>query len=1016
MGIWSRRRDRVGGTPTNGPRAEPATDLFRLEYTSDGAMFWSTAPAEVTADFSAVSFDLRDQMIALDMLVEAGHAAKVEGGYFVDAEALTNLDSEFANVLRVPPPFQGGIRLRTEGNTTTDRFSVQLEVTLDRHPEAFTLVGPVVRVGYGTLTTDYLLNLPLMRALDAVDAFNRLEHPTENQRVKLVAALQAAQQDAQSVAPLFSDDNEPCSEPRPVHFPIDLGHFKKFTTHTPEKIGLTLTPQDGGATLVTPNFGTEHDPDFIDKRLKQLDDSADVLRLDDTIIPLSENQARGVKAIHQRRTVREQDRERMLRAPGEFFGPDAAEAVDFEEFSARVRAIGRLEPVSFAQASDTGLQWISESRELLQPSSLPSLLETPDDLAEAEAAIETARDRGQQTIPLGGSAEHVLDISDAPAVDRALEQTRHKFQALPSADHEKPDDAVQVGMLIDESLTTGTLPEDGIPAVRPTDPFDRSGLAFSLFEHQEEGINWITGMMEASLTGPFESPERIQGGILADDMGLGKTFMTLVALREFNRLQRARGENRPHLLVLPLSLIENWKREMSDAFDQSPFGDVVQLQGEGLRQFKLGNARRESEASASQLNADDTLDPEHWRFSLAVGSEWPHHARLDTPGRVVITTYETLASYQLSLGRVQWGAVIFDEAQEVKNPETLRTRAAKGLQARFKLVATGTPVENSLRDLWNLMDLAQPGHLGTWAAFRETWVKPLKDGSLAARENNGRRLRRAVGEFMLRRTKEDHLKELPRKTIYSGNRVTVNATYREDLRVLMGGRQSSVYESELAAHRARSGTGKTLETINRLKAVSLHADAADRTIQAQDWRDGGRFLAVFNILDGVREAEEKAIVFVKNKSIQRRLVHWIAERYAVHADIVNGDTSTGGNGRQTRMGMIETFQGRPGFNVIVMSPLAAGRGLTVTEANHAIHLERHWNPAKEAQATDRIYRIGQRRPVHVYLPMAIHPDDNISSFDDTLDGLLNSKTELKDAVVVPAEVSHQDVAAKMNLN
>ncbi|MNW61642.1 hypothetical protein D3C74_397140 [compost metagenome] len=170
--------------------------------------------------------------------------------------------------------------------------------------------------------------------------------------------------------------------------------------------------------------------------------------------------------------------------------------------------------------------------------------------------------------------------------------------------------------------------------------------------------------------------------------------------------------------------------------------------------------------------------------------------------------------------------------------------------------------------------------------------------------------------------------------------------------------------------------------------------------------------AAVQVIDEVRAVDEKVIVFVINKKVQARLALWLQERYRLRVRVVNGDTAAVGAGA-TRKGIIGEFERSPGFNVIIMSPLAVGVGLTIVGANHAIHLERHWNPAKEAQATDRIYRIGQTRPVHVYLPMALHPDT--TSFDLNLDRLLQQKSTLRDAIVVPEAVGEQEVVAALGL-
>ena len=203
-------------------------------------------------------------------------------------------------------------------------------------------------------------------------------------------------------------------------------------------------------------------------------------------------------------------------------------------------------------------------------------------------------------------------------------------------------------------------------------------------------------------------------------------------------------------------------------FKTSPFRDIVILQSSAqLRQFRQEGARRES-----VLHHGEDLPPEgQIRYSLKIGSDFGP-GRLDMPGRLILTNYDTLRDYQFSLCLVDWGCVIFDEAQEIKNPNTIKSRAAKGLKADFRLAVTGTPVENSLTDFWSLYDTVKPGLLGSFQEFRRTYVTPIKQSQDGEAKDKmrlaiGKQLRQTVGPFMLRRTKEDHLSGLPCKIIHS---------------------------------------------------------------------------------------------------------------------------------------------------------------------------------------------------------------------------------------------------------
>ncbi len=535
-----------------------------------------------------------------------------------------------------------------------------------------------------------------------------------------------------------------------------------------------------------------------------------------------------------------------------------------------------------------------------------------------------------------------------------------------------------------------------------------------------------------------EDPEdlyRLQGGLLADDMGLGKTYMTLVTIGEYLHRQRSLGQaEKPILVVAPLSLLENWEDEVAKTYNSVPFRDQVVLQaGRDLGRFRIRGAERESVQLASLADESGMLDEQSIRYALAIGPEAGIH-RLDMDRRLVLTTYQTLRDYQFSLCRIDWGMVIFDEAQNIKNPNALQTRAAKGLKADFKLLATGTPVENSLGDFWCLLDTAQPGLLGSWQHYRDSWIKPILNAEEQERDliriQIGEQLRRTVGTFMLRRVKEEQLKGLPSKTICSGVQQADSQLqrYHPELSRVMSGLQLQAYDAVLDEYRSRRASdenmqGAALAALSRLRSISLHPRLDDEAaLYSQDakqarqyMQESGKLTIVLQLLEQIRSQNEKVILFMMTKRLQRVLKLWLDQIYGLDIAIINGDTKAVASKVEdlTRKKLISQFEAQAGFNVIIMSPVAAGVGLTVVSANHVIHLERHWNPAKEAQASDRVYRIGQQKPVFIHLPTLTHP--RFDAFDVHLDRLLRGKLMLKDAVVTPEAVSEREMTSALGL-
>ncbi len=988
---------RLRRTPTVPDDAIAPMVGFRIEYGDETLFIADDGVLRLMGEGQAQR-TAQEQFYILDMLAEEGRATVRRDGFAVPADEVARFSDDDAHILGIPPRFSGALHTRVRRWTASAGFGVDLEVEAGAHPTRPDRQGPVIQAGGRA----YRLSVPLLQALRALEAHETLgpEARGENENVRLVAQLQAAQRLAREAW----DDGA-----RDPAFDLSLGALDRFTTVVPTKVGVTVEAQRDGSLAVEPDLGAAVDRRLLSTRWQQLDRDAQrdrlaeptsaVLRAERTLVLLEPHQIAAVREVRKRQRIPAEHVATFLKAPGSYYDPELVD-VDMA-FSVRVAGLGVIAPMTFDEASTTGLDWFGGLTSVAPPEALVDAIQTPAEQASAERKVFEAWGQAESVVAVD---ERLIDISDHARVGQALEASRRRIGELCVAepaerepDLETPRVHVTVGMHIVDAVGIADQVRELARRASPRRPVDYARLRRTPYSHQVTGIEWMTGLMHAALDSASVDEARIQGALLADDMGLGKTFMTLAALAEAHRHERESGRQPlPVLAVMPVALLDNWLDEIRRAFDSAhgPFDDVVVLQGDGLAGYRLSGAARETAARVNDLDEDGMVRADRLHASLRVGPSWGA-ARLDRPGVLVLTTYEALRRYQVSLGRVDWGVVVLDEAQATKNPETLATRAAKGLKARFKLLATGTPVENTLRDFWSLMDTAQPGLLGTWAQFQREWVAPMAATSGEEHGHLGRALRDAVGEFMLRRVKEDHLEDLPAKHVH-------------EYRYLMPSIQARRYDDVLADHRARSGAkGAALKTLHALAAVSLHPGLlagpldADPTTLEQSART---LVTVRPVLDQVRAADEKAIVFAKTKEVQRALALWLSQIYGLRIHIVNGDTAATGGGGDTRLAKIRDFESRDGFNVVIMSPLAVGVGLTVVGANHAIHLERHWNPAKEAQATDRVYRIGQKREVHVHYPVALHPD--VDSFDLNLDRLLRTKTALKDAVVVPQDVGH----------
>jgi hypothetical protein len=494
-------------------------------------------------------------------------------------------------------------------------------------------------------------------------------------------------------------------------------------------------------------------------------------------------------------------------------------------------------------------------------------------------------------------------------------------------------------------------------------------------------------------------------------MGLGKTLSTLLFLSEWHQAWLDKvGETPPACLVVcPLSLVDNWREEIEAAFndDLKPFSRVIRAIPEGsLRDF-FATPDGKDRIKPNSESPEQAVE----RYGLRFGDA--SEQSIDQPGTIVLTTYTTLRDYRFSFAGCNWSAVIFDEAQNIKNPNALQTVAAKALKGFFRIALSGTPVENHLGDLWSLMDAVEPGALGSFNDFRSEWIRPLRNDPSQI-ETIGEALRLRLEPLILRRTKEGSLKGLPKKNLVP-------------VRLKMTSEQAVLYDEILHCangsvddERPEQRANRWLASMWELRRISLHpALLGDASVEAVvNPRRSRDFLCrsaklgwLVEKLDAIRDSGQKVLIFSIQKKLQDLLSSHLSEIYGVNVPVINGDTKAISSRKpnETRLGLIAGFSSSEGFAICILSPIAAGAGLNITAANHVIHLERHWNPAKEDQATDRAYRIGQTKDVQVYLPMLEHPTRDITTFDIGLDRLISQKKRLAGSLgLIPVQPVNMD--------
>jgi hypothetical protein len=495
-------------------------------------------------------------------------------------------------------------------------------------------------------------------------------------------------------------------------------------------------------------------------------------------------------------------------------------------------------------------------------------------------------------------------------------------------------------------------------------------LKTSAKPHQKDGIRWLATC--ASIGRP--------GALLADDMGLGKTLQAIAFMAWLQDEARlGRRDAAPFLIVAPTGLLGNWQSEIRKHLEEPGLGIVARAFGGDLKRLReeSGLAGRDIETGRA------SLDSGAWRNA-----------------GVVLTTYETVRDYHFSFARTRFGLIVYDEIQKLKNPTSQMSRAARALNSDFVLGMTGTPVENRLQDLWSIMDVLTPGLLGSSRDF-ERKHPPENREALAGLKAQ---LMDTVPPYMVRRLKSEALEGLPRKTV---------VPYRLDMPPIQAEAYKDVVIRAAAAAAAGTlGKGGMLTYLAAMRGVSLHPrNPRDAVGDLETYAaESARLECAFRILDEAKSKNEKVLVFVEDLAMQDRFAQLVQERYSLARRPMQ---INGGVPGLTRQRMVDVFQSEPGrFDVMVLSPKAGGVGLTITAANHVIHLSRWWNPAVEDQATDRVFRIGQTKDVFVHVPMAVHPEGALrdSSFDLRLNALIERKRTLTRDLFLPPDASDADLA------
>ncbi|MDR3468142.1 MAG: DEAD/DEAH box helicase [Xanthobacteraceae bacterium] len=984
------------------------TVLFKTEFTQEGVCVRALDKRSFgrvrnipRQNWPIAGLD-RESLLELESLVESGAAKSTDLEVWVTSDEAASFSDRVCKALGFPPPAPLGLSVSLDGRIENPQGVLKLRWT-----DKF---GSEVRPKRAGLLLQWgeqggRLTPKLLRLVEAVDAYNVTVGREFEQRVSSWLPVQdtlkkltgaEVQRDGfletftlyQAAA--FGLDVRETSNG--VDFaPVLMSRNRAFALQDDEPFGATesLTELDASASNEpqAPDgwnealLSAEDQRSFVIQAVDGAGPARDAYQVGrNRFVLIDPALKRALDVVKEKRKGSEEERRAFVRNPRAAIAhalesaDDAAAAgqlfVETKHYSDRVEGLGLWERPKLPWLTRRPNAWLPEAGWIGDGpvSELAPL--SAEELAQVERDIHTAEIRGDAHVVIRGCP---VPIDSAPEV---LAEERHRSATSPQEDastsggsqtqDDSKDPKQRLVLLIKKTNFDGVEYELGLrqrSALIDADapPAARMGST-PLKAHQLEGFRWLVQTWRSGWPGV----------LLADDMGLGKTYQALafLAWHKANALVlRAQGATHgPYLIVAPTALLRNWEKESLDRLSELGLGRRMDAYGSALKRLKL---------SRSEVDNDqDTLDVAQLREA-----DW------------ILTTYETLTDHERSFARIAYPVVIFDEMQKIKSPDTLNTKAAKALNADFVIGLTGTPIENRMEDLWCLYDRLIPGFLGDLKSFSRTFqqARPEKLSELKRMLDTPLQ---AAPPVMKRRMKVDILEGLPTKQ-------------EKKYPVEMPAEQAQAYR-ELIQEARGSGDrsrGFMLKVLHGMRGISLHpqdpssVDVTSKSRFDMFVGESARLSTAVGLLEQIASRNEKALLFIESLAMQEVLARGLAISFGLDRKpaIINGSTPG-----ERRLAIVEIFErSGDGFGVLILSPKAAGVGLNITAANHVIHLSRWWNPAVEDQCNDRVYRIGQTKPVSIHIPMATHPQLPSESFDEVLDKLLEAKRSLSRDMLTP---------------
>lgn len=908
----------------------------------------------------------------LDMLYVEGKAEKEVSSYCISHEEASLFDEEERELLMLPRIFPYRIEIKNKGMARDTEFHF---IRYFLKPDGTPFINPKIIGSYIEIAPDifFMFNHEQYQILRMIEESREGLDADESRQMILTENLRRVA-DIQKGASLIQ---------------AKLDEYLKTTqVVAPSKLSISVTKLEDGTYRIDPilldsdgiQMNEEINQEF-QKRFQAKHSVEALYRKSDGYFVFNKDQLDGLNQIKKQPRMAEEKVKGLLLNPRSVFTGDVFQ-FDSKYYSDRVESYGTFIKENLPYIISSVGSWLPE--EGTSTYGIEKINEPNINQENAQALMQliiSASEKNKNTILYQGkeyplTSAFIRKVGQVCNGNTAADDTvgkepingkvtKNKTTLQAEADERQSLiikdnlDTLDYSNIIRKNKRAGLL-ED-------VDIFSGLRETISLYEHQKAGIQWI-----------FDNwKQGYSGVLLADDMGLGKTMQALAFAAG---LKVGCGESGMGsvLIVAPVSLLQNWKEEFYKFIKPGLFEEIVEIYGTHINQY-------------------NTISRETFYLDFEKESR----------NKVVLTTYETLRTYDISFGRIDWSIMIIDEAQKIKNPNSLTARAIKAMKCDFGIALTGTPVENTWIDLWSIMDFVIPGKLGSLKEFNQKYQNRLKDirNDLNAMREVGATLEKALQPVFLRRKKSDHLKGLPLKQI-------------NKLEEMMPPVQKALYEAVIREAQQKIGKGEIFRIIAALRDASLYPNlsvysenALLRLSADSFFSASARLKATLDILKNIEKKKEKVLIFLESRKLQRILKYFLEQFFSIQIlPPINGTVNS-----ESRQAIVHAFQEKKGFAILLLSPEAGGVGFNIIGANHVIHLSRCWNPAKEDQATDRVYRIGQTKDVQVYLPIAIDPSlGKGSSFDEKLDQLLDFKRRLSESVLFPTGDTEEDGVSVLN--